>query len=293
MTFLVKKKSKKIPGSKSDDNISSNIVEFSEKIDKRTKESTIHKLSVSESSSICSYKTKRFSFFRRIYHNKIKKLSRSRKPKEDLSNVSISKINVNTSTFYDSEPILSPSRIYENIQHASPSSSIFDKSHIFERSVDYSSLVSPSTSISFTPSVYKTHLIDSTHQRRMVDNHVPTVLDASMEILSDSSNMDNIEIISIKRLYSSTLSSDAFQPKDSSASYTSSLYTRETSLSFVSYADLVNVDHCYPFSPILTVTDTSKTATLRSNPEYISLNQTLLGTEVKRLLSNTDNISDT
>ncbi|EMR10080.1 hypothetical protein PNEG_01831 [Pneumocystis murina B123] len=291
MTFWGKKKSKKIPGSKPDDNASSDLEKGSRKIDNKINSLETEKLPLAESLSTCSYEIKKKSFFKRICQNKKEEmLSRTPKSDEDIKNASIPKINVDTTIY--STSIRSPSHIYKNIQHASPNSSIFDKSHVFERSVDYSSLASPSTSISFTPSVYKINLIDSTHQQRMVDNHVPTVLDASMEILNDSTDMDNIEIVSIKRLCSPALSSDTFQPKDSLTSYTSSLYTRETSLSFVSYADLVNVDYCETSLPVLTLSDSSKMLAQRSDPEYVSLKQTLLGTEVKRLLSNTDNVSN-
>lgn len=252
----------------------------------------VEKLVSEELPSTRSCEIKKKSFFKRICQNKKEEMSLEiLESGEDVKNTSIPKISVDTTIYYPAS-IRSPSRIYENIQHASPNSSIFDKSHVFERSVDYSSLASPSTSISFTPSVYKINLIDSTHQQRMVDNHVPTVLDASMEILNDSTDMDNIEIVSIKRLCSPALSSDTFQPKDSLTSYTSSLYTRETSLSFVSYADLVSVDYCEASLPVLTLSDNSKILAQRLDPEYVSLKQTLLGAEIKRLLSNTDNVSN-
>ncbi|KTW25849.1 hypothetical protein T552_03122 [Pneumocystis carinii B80] len=292
MTFWGKKKTKKTSGSKLDNNISTDLEKSSRKIVNKINGLKAEKIALAESLSECSYEIKKKSFFKRICQNKKEgMLFGTPKLDKDIKNTSIPKISVDTTIYYPAS-IHSPSRIYENIHYASPNSSIFDKSHVFERSVDYSSLASPSTSISFTPSVYKINLIDSTHQQRMVDNHVPTVLDASMEILNDSTDMDNIEIVSIKRLCSPALSSDTFQPKDSLTSYTSSLYTRETSLSFVSYADLVNVDYCETSLPVLTLSDNSKIFTQRSDPEYVSLKQTFLGTEVKRLLSNTDNVSN-
>lgn len=291
MSFWGKKRSKKIVRSNLDENIPGNFEKCSGKVDNLGKKPELHKLTP-ESSSLCSRETKRFSFFERIHINKVaKKLSKPQRSNENSPSTSISKINLDSSFYYQAST-LSPLRNYENIQYTSPTSSIFDKSHIFERSVDYLSLASPSTSVSFTPSVYKSHSVDHAHQQRIVDNHVPTVLDASMEILNDSANMDNVEIIRIKRVYSPTLSSENFQPKDSLTSYTSSLYTRETSLSFISYADLVNVDHCEISSPISTVADGSKLMTLRSDLEHISLKQTISGEEVKRLLSNTDNVSN-
>ncbi|KAG5519074.1 hypothetical protein PMAC_002160 [Pneumocystis sp. 'macacae'] len=289
----MKKKTKKILESKSDSNISKILEKSSRRTDNYVNESKMHVLETPK--SLCSYETKKkFSFFARIYHSK--KTGKSSEPhilKENLPNTYVSEINANATTIcYPASTISFSPRIYNNIQHVSPNNSIFEKSHIFERSVDYSSLTfsSPSTSISITPSVYKICSADSTHQQRVVDNHVPTVLDASMEILNDSTNMDDIEIVSIKRFCLPTHSFDPFQLKDSRTSYTSSLYTRETSLSFVSYADLVNVDH-YETSPVLTVTNGSKLVSLRSDPEHISLEQTLLGEEVKRLLFSSERIS--
>ncbi|KAG4301393.1 hypothetical protein PCANB_002371 [Pneumocystis canis] len=262
MSFGVKKKNKKIFGFKSDDNSDKFSKKCHKKTDNQIKKSETHRLVMSESSSVYSYETeKKLSFFDRIYpKKKTGKPSGSKKLTENFENVSTSKINVNTSTFYYPPSTLSLSpHIYSDIQHTSPSSSIFDKSHVFERSVDYSSLTfsSPSTSISITPSVYKMRSADSIHQRRIVDNYIPTVLDASMEILNDSTNMNNIEIVSVKRLYSPAFSSEAFEPKDSLTSFTS-LYTKEASLSFVSYADLVNMDHCETSSSILTVMNGSE-----------------------------------
>ncbi|KTW28745.1 uncharacterized protein T551_02595 [Pneumocystis jirovecii RU7] len=290
----MKKKIKKVSESKSDSSAAKNFEKFTGKTDKHPNESKICVLETPK--SLCSHETKkRFSFFGRICRNKTGKSLEPHVSREGFSSESVSKINADASTFcYSTSTISFSPKIYNDTQYVSPSNSIFDKSHVFERSVDYSSLTfsSPSTSVSITPSVYKMCSADSIHQQRIVDNHVPTVLDASMEILNDSTNMDNIEIVSIKRLYSPIESFDPFQLKDSWTSYASSLYTRETSLSFVSYADLVNVDHCETFSPILTVTNGSKLVTLSSDPEHISLEQTLLGEGVKRLLFNSERISN-
>lgn len=130
---------------------------------------------------------------------------------------------------------------------ASPRISTSSRASVFERSVDASVLTHSGAN-----GTDSNRLVDPNHAQLIVDNQIPSVLDASVEAITSNENLDHVEVITAQP----TLSSDNLSvpnlpnPWSEEENISTAHVPSDTGalgaakrLSFVSYADLLGVEH--------------------------------------------------
>lgn len=135
----------------------------------------------------------------------------------------------------------------------SPRLSTSSRTSIFERSVDVSVNMSQNGIAGNTSGAAAesgvTQLVDTSHVQLIVENQIPSVLDASVEAITSNEDLDKVEIVTAQPMLSSEnlsvpqLSNPWSEEENISTSHVP-LEVPGTAkrLSFVSYADLVGLE---------------------------------------------------
>lgn len=119
----------------------------------------------------------------------------------------------------------------------SPRISTSSRTSIFERSVDSV----PSDGIT-------TNLVDPSHSQLVVDNQIPSVLDASVEAITSNQDLDKVEVVTAQPTNAESLTVPSLpnpwseEENISTAQIANEFQGTAKRLSFVSYADLLGVE---------------------------------------------------